>query len=112
MAVIKKSDLSEKNKAKWMAVMQAELISSEESISSNENDDNDEEEKPLIIKTIPWRAPKVDKLFKVLDDFSQKEKSAQSKKQTKQRIVSGIESTRHIPENVPQWALIIKTGDN
>ena len=86
-----------------MTVMKAELISSEESVSNNENDD--EEESPLLIKTIPWRATKVNDLFKVLDDFSEREKSAQSKKQTKLRIVSGIESTRKIPNKVPEWAL-------
>lgn len=36
---------------KWMSVMKAELISSEE--------DENEEESLLIIKTIPWRATKV-----------------------------------------------------
>ena len=82
--------------------MRAELMSSEESISNN---DDDEEESPLFIKIIPWRAPKVDKFFKILDDFAHKEKSAQSKKQTKQRILPSMKSERCVPEKVPEWAL-------
>ena len=78
-------------------------MSSEESISNNDN--NDEEESPLFIKIIPWRAPKVDKFFKILDDFAHKEKSAQSKKQTKQKILSSMKSKRCVPEKVPEWVL-------
>ena len=43
--------------------------------------------------------------FKILDDFAQKEKPTQSKKQTKQRILSNMKSKRCVPEKVPEWAL-------
>lgn len=104
LAVVKRSDLPEKDKIKWMSIINVDFMSSEESMQCSGDDQS--EEVPLLTKILPWRAQKVTKFFKVLDGFNEKEKSAQSKKQTKKRIISDIESERSIPIKSPSWALV------
>lgn len=83
--------------------MNVDFMSSEESIQGSGDDEHVEE--PLLTKILPWRASKVTKFFRILDEFNEKDKSAQSKKQTKERIFSDIESARGVPDKSPSWAL-------
>lgn len=71
--------MPEKDKMKWMSIINADFMSSEESMQDSGDDESTSEEVPILTKILPWRAPKVTKFFKVLDGFNEKEKSAQSK---------------------------------
>lgn len=97
LSIVKKSDLQERDKMKWIEIINVDFMSSEES----EGEDGE-----LVTKILPWRALKVTKFFKVLDDFNEKEKSSQSKRQSKKRILSDRASERNIPTASPSWALI------
>jgi len=68
--------------------MNADFMSSEECIQDSSDDEDIEQ--PLLAKIITWRASKVNKFFQTLDEFAEKNKSAQSKRQSKKRIFSEI----------------------
>ena len=82
-----------------------EFMSSEESTSESE-------ESSLLKRTLPWRSSKVTNFFYDLDQQTDASKSTQSKRQTKPRTLSGVESTRPIPvtKKLPSWA-IVADGD-
>ena len=64
--VVKNSDLIESDKSKWIEIINTDFMSSEES---------DCEDGELFIKGMPWRARKVNKFFKALDDCIEEQKS-------------------------------------
>lgn len=99
MAALERSSVNEHQKAKLMAVLSPEFISSEESNDDSENDE------VYLVRSIPWRSAKVDDFFVQLDDQIQRSMSKQSKRQQKRRIVSDHPSTRPIPSGkFPSWA--------
>ena len=71
--------------------------------SGNDSDDS------IIVHPIPWRSEYVSRMFKKIDAYSDKNKSSQARRQTKNRIV-GSPSTRHCPtgDNVPEWATYLR----
>ena len=77
----------------------SDLISSEES-----DDEND----TIVVKPLPWRAPKVADFFKKLDVIIDEEKTSQAKRQRKDRVLSSLESSRPKPVagGFPKWACI------
>lgn len=94
-SVFSKRSYQENDRAKWKKVLQLEMISSEES--------SDEK---IIVKPLPWRSDKVNQFFQALDEQLHMEKSDQSKRQKKERIV-GTLSTRKTPHanvDIPSWA--------
>ena len=49
--------------------------------SGNDSDDS------IIVHPIPWRSEYVSRMFKKIDAYSDKKKSSQARRQTKNRIV-------------------------
>lgn len=58
----------------------------------------------LVKKELPWRSSKVLNFFTELDDFVGGTKSAMAKRQTRQRVLSGV-SDRAVPQG-PSWAIV------
>ena len=74
-----------------------------ELISSEESDENDS----IIVRPLPWRAPKVTDFFKKLDVLIDEDKTSQAKRQRKDRVMSSTESSRPIPASrIPKWACV------
>ena len=94
-----KAKLSEKDREKWSKVFISDMMSSEESDS--------EEDCPIVVRPLPWRAPRVDNFFKTMDKYNNEYKSPQARHQTKDRVL-GPPNTRSPPvgKDVPNWALI------
>ena len=93
-----KRTLREKDCEKWSKVLTSDFISSEES---------GEEDNSIIVKSLPWRAPRVDAFFHSLDESARNRKSPQSLRQMKTRVL-GEQSTREKPpsgRNLPSWGL-------
>ena len=85
-----------KTKEKWSKVLQAEVMSSEES-GPEEND--------MFVKPLPWRSDLVNKFLAELDDRSTERKTPQALRQRKKRVLSAYVSTRGAPPGLPKWAL-------
>ena len=68
--------------------------------------EDSEIEEVLMVHPLPWRASKVDTMFKRLDDTIKENKSPQSRRQMKKRCV-GQDSVRSAPfaDKFPKWAL-------
>ena len=82
---MEKMEFSRKeDKVLWEKVMVLDLMSSEES--------GFDEEDILSVHPLPWRAARVDTMFKKLDDYSKESKSPQALRQTKRRCI-GTTST-------------------
>ena len=76
-------------------VMLATFMSSEE--SGEESIDGETEKRSvLLVKPLPWRSPRLARIFKQLDRKASRKKSKQSLQQTRPRVV-GPESTRPKP---------------
>ena len=75
-----------------------EMMSSEE--SDVENDDI------ITVKPISWRAERVRTFLHRLDSKVTTAKSAQSKRQRKQRVESSENSNRVKPATLPDWAVV------
>ena len=88
-----------KDREKWEKVLTLDFMSSEDSGS-------DEGDEILIIRPIPCRSSKVDRMFSDLDQKTFEDKSPRARRQMKQRKV-GIPSKRPRPTHdcIPQWAL-------
>ena len=82
-----------KTKEKWSKVLQAEVMSSEES----END--------MFVKPLPWRSDLVNKFLAELDNRNTERKTPQALRQRKKRVLSAYVSTRSAPPGLPKWAL-------
>lgn len=95
--MLQMTNLSTKDKEKWMAVMQADFMSSESS------DDSDTDK--LITKNLEWRSTKVTDFFKALDEGREELRSPMAKRQAKTRVFSSVASSRSIPADGPKWAI-------
>ena len=84
-AFLKTGRLTDTQRDLWRKVLIKDFISSEE--SGEENVDGAAERQVMYVKTLPWRAPRVDRLFKTLDHKAAKHKSHQLKEQTLPRVV-------------------------
>ena len=93
-AIHKNVRLPAEAKAKWMRVMRNDIMSSEDSDDEDVN----------TVRPLPWRSAYVDKMFNRIDVFCDGSKSAQARRQMKQRIV-GEPSDRSEPEGLPDWAV-------
>ena len=84
------------DKAKWLKVLTAEMMSSDES-----------EDDKLIVRPLPWRSGKVLHFFQALDEHVQlhAEKSSPGKRQMKERIVGEPSFHPKPGTGVPSWAL-------
>ena len=67
----------------WEKVLILGFMSSEES-------DLDNEEEVLTLHPLPWRAEKVDMLFRKLDEITLKAKSPQARRQMKRRVLGAV----------------------
>lgn len=75
------------------------MMSSEE--SGTESSDE------IYVKALPWRASRVERFMRLLDDKSLETKSAQSKRQMKKRVISKDISVRQKPQGkFPSWAFV------
>lgn len=92
--LLKTAALKDAQRDLWKKVVIKEFMSSEE--SGEEEIGNGEKRQVLQIKPLRWRAPKVDRFFKQLDNKACKVKSKQSKQQTLPRVIGG-RSTRPKP---------------
>ena len=83
-----------------MGVITPEFMSSEESGSDSGG--------CLFKKEIPWRSNKVSNFFSELDEFVESSKSNVAKRQTRQRILYGVVSSRVVPsgKQIPSWAIV------
>ena len=84
-----------KTKEKWSKVLQAEVMSSEES-GPEEND--------MFVKPLPWRSDLVNKFLAELDDRNTERKTPQALRQRKREFSLPV-STRSAPPGLPKWAL-------
>ena len=92
--LLKTNSLKDTQRDLWKKVVVKEFISSEE--SGEEDISNGEKCQVILVKPLPWRAPKVDRSFTQLHHKAQKNKSKQSKQQTLPRVV-GVRSARPKP---------------
>ena len=89
---------NEEQRKKWIDILKADFMSSEES-------DVDNGDEVLVVRSLPWRTSQVNQLFQRLDDMRLLEKKPLALRQTKRRVV-GAPSNRPIPcGNVPAWAI-------
>ena len=92
--LLKATSIPETQRDLWMKIMSKEFMSSEE--SGEEMLESGQKQSVLLVKSLKWRAPKVDRFFKQIDKKATKIKSKQSKQQSLPRVV-GSESTRSQP---------------
>ena len=91
---MKKRNLTEDQRKKWLTVITNDYMSSEES-----------EDEKIVVHSIPWRSNYVNRMFKKIDDYSTDKKSPQARRQMKDRI-AGSPSTRCCPgSDAPEWSL-------
>ena len=66
---------------------------------------NEGEEQVIHVKPLPWRSEVVNKMMKKLDENIYQGRSAQAKRQLKQRVPSLTDSSRTKPqdESKPIW---------
>ena len=81
--------------------MMNEFMSSEES-------GTDDGHEVVITKPLPWRSQYCSTMFKRIDDYVDRHRSSQAKRQMKRRHISKSPSSRNKPEgtSVPDWAII------
>ena len=89
---------NEEQRKKWIDILKADFMSSEES-------DVDNGDEVLVVRSLPWRSSQVNQLFQRLDDVRLLEKKPLALRQTKRRVV-GAPSNCPIPcGNVPAWVV-------
>ena len=93
--MFKKRVYGKEDKEKWSKVLITDMMSSEESDEENIN----------CVKPLPWRSAIVEEFFYDLDEQYISGKSAQAKRQTKERIQGSVPSSRSPPAGMPRWAL-------
>ena len=86
--------MNDTERKKWDEVLQMEYMSSEES------DGNDNE---LKVHQIPWLLENVKKFKQLLDSEKLKHMSAQSKRQTKKKVMAEGTSQRPQPSSGKAW---------
>ena len=93
--------MSDMEKSKWMAVLHPGFVSSDHSASGTDSEDD-----TLVTQPLEWRSKKVTEFFYQLDAYVEEGKSAQAKKQTKERMFVDCPSSRTPPKGkFPSWAL-------
>lgn len=78
--MLQRSSLPPQEKEKWAKVLIPDMMSSED-------DNADEDEDVFVIRPLPWRSTAVDNFFKSLDAHSKGQKTKQSVRQMKSRIL-------------------------
>lgn len=76
-----------------MKVMRNDIMSSEESADDGTN----------TVWPLPWRSEYVNRMFDRIDKYCENSKSAQARRQKKQRV-TGEPSKRELPQDLPSWA--------
>lgn len=98
-ATFRKTPYQEKDREKWNKVLVYDLMSSEES-----GPDDGEENGCIVVKALPWRSSLVNKFLTTLDEKAKIDKSAQSLRQTKRRVIAEVASSRPKPcGHFPAW---------
>lgn len=87
---------TKKDRVKWQKMFIPELMSSEES--------GGEQAKYIVIRPLTWRASRVDKFFKSLDDAAQGKMSAQSQHQKKEKRIGEPSAHPKPTGELPAWA--------
>ena len=89
----------QKEKDKWMKVLVADMMTSEESESEND---------VIAVKPLLWRAESVSMFLHRLDEKMEEHKSTQARRQRKRRVESCVCSLRLKPVgvNIPDWAVV------
>ena len=84
-----------------------DLMSSEES----GQDDLEDENECIVVKSLSWRSPLVDKFLESLDEKVKKDKSSQSLRQMKRRVIAATSSEQAKPSgHFPKWVFSDKEG--
>ena len=86
----------EERKAKYKEVIILSFMSSEE--SGDELDENEDPKPVLYVHSLPWRSPKVNKLFSVLDSQIEKGKSKRALSQMYTRVVGDVSDRPKPPD--------------
>lgn len=86
-ALERTSSISAEKKVKWKEVLVSSFVSSEE---SDEEDVDGEAKQFLYVKALPWRAAKVSKFMKQIDDKVKKAQSNRARQQTLPRKPGSI----------------------
>lgn len=59
----------------------------------------------IVVKSLPWRSSRVTKFLETLDEKAKKDKSSQSLRQTKRRVIAATPSERIKPSvSFPKWS--------
>ncbi len=70
-------------------------------MSSEESGDEDK----VVVHPLPWRTDYVNQMFNKIDNYNLARKSAQAKRQMKERT-NGVQSTRAAPSDMPSWSVV------
>lgn len=101
-SIFQKKSYEENNREKWAKVLCCEMMSSEESGEEAEG-----QKDCIVVKILPWRSTKVNSFMESLDEALRNEKSKQSIRQTKRRILDPEPSSRPKPVGkFPTWAFV------
>ena len=95
-AVTKHPRLTEEQKKKWLGVITNDFMSSEESGTEDDN----------VIHPLAWRSKYVNTMFSKIDEYIERKKSPQARRQMKKRV-SGSQSVRQQPLQFPDWAVTV-----
>ena len=85
-----------KDRERWENVLCPDMISCEDS-----GTDNGEE--VLIVRTLPWRSSRMDHMFANLDKQSLSNKSPQSRRQMKRRVLGECSLQPRCTVELPKW---------
>lgn len=81
----------------WEKVMTLDMISSEDS-------GTDDGEEVLVVRPLPWRSARVSHMFQEVDRQNLKDKSPQSRRQMKRRVLGENSDRPQCTSELPQWA--------
>ena len=84
-----------------MAVLHPGFVSSDHSVSGTDSEDD-----TLVTQPLEWRS-KVTEFFYQLDAYVEEGKSAQARKQTKERVLADCRLPRTPPEGKFPWLLLV-----
>ena len=90
--------VSGKGREKWAKVSHYDMMSSEESSEEAEG-----QKDCIIVKILPWRSSRLNKFMESWDERVKDEKSNQSLRQMKQRLILFL-NLQVIPSHFPSWA--------
>ena len=90
--VFRKRAYKEEDREKWAGVLQYEMMSSKES-----GEESQGQKDCIIVKSLPWQSSRVNKFMESLDERMKDEKSNQSLRQMKKRLIAIEPSSRPKP---------------